>query len=462
MFLRRRALAVTLTSFLVLSVGGLVLGLERPAPARLTQLPGGTPEPPLAVPDKPDQRPVPPQLLPLPPLEVAPLPLAPEPPDPPVPVVTLRVRVVACAAPGEEIEYRICVENTSPVPAHHVLVRNPLPAHTRLVRAEPAPTTKEPDLQWYLGTLPGLACKEIVLTLQPIGTDDVKSCARVQYEHGQCVCIRIAGAAPAAPGLPGAPPPEKVIPPPKGKAKLALQIKGPEQRLVTEAATFTLTVTNPGDGAATNVLVNAALPDKIDFVSASAGGHQLVNSVAWLLGTLEAGASRTVELTVKAKAPGKYCVQAQALADNDVSAKAEACTVFKKGASAVLLRMEDTKDPVAVGEETSYLIVVLNQGEVPVTNIRIKATVPKEMEFVRATGPTDYRKGDLVKQGQVFLFAPVASLPPGEKASYEVFTRGLRPGDVRFRVELTADQLQGGGPVREEESTMLFQDDDPS
>jgi uncharacterized repeat protein (TIGR01451 family) len=57
------------------------------------------------------------------------------PEDPPVPVVAIRVRVVAAAAPEQEIQYRICVHNVSVADAHHVLVRNPLPPNARFVRA---------------------------------------------------------------------------------------------------------------------------------------------------------------------------------------------------------------------------------------------------------------------------------------------------------------------------------------
>src|SRR5262249_62229725 len=49
-----------------------------------------------------------------------PIPPAPCPADPPTPVVTVKVRVPACAAPGQELEYRIFVENCSPAEAHHV------------------------------------------------------------------------------------------------------------------------------------------------------------------------------------------------------------------------------------------------------------------------------------------------------------------------------------------------------
>jgi hypothetical protein len=41
---------------------------------------------------------------------------------------------------------------------------------------------------------------------------------------------------------------------------------------------------------------------------------------------------------------------------------------------------------------------------------------------------------------------------------YEIFVRALRTGDVRFKVEVTADQLKAGGPVHEEESTTIYTD----
>src|SRR5262249_20186756 len=68
------------------------------------------------------------------------------PTDPAAPLVRIKVRVPACAAPNEELEYRIHIENLGRTPAHHVIVRNPLPAHATFVRANPAPTTSDPVL----------------------------------------------------------------------------------------------------------------------------------------------------------------------------------------------------------------------------------------------------------------------------------------------------------------------------
>jgi uncharacterized repeat protein (TIGR01451 family) len=487
MRLFRRCLGLTL---LALLLARPTAAQGQAAPGRLTQFPG-TPEPPLARPlpgpgPTPETAPPPAgvPVLPAPPAEVGPAFPPPPPPvvgppvvkpahaEPPVPVVAIRVRVPACGAEGQELKYLICVDNTSPAAAHHVLVRVTLPANVHLARAEPPPVPQDGELLWALGTLPGLTCKEIWLVLVPAGTDEVKLCARVQFEHGQCVCTRVARAAPPAvvpvPVMPHAEEPakqpgkqpapeEKVKPAPKGEGRLKVTIKGPKQQLVKQPAAYTITLTNPGSGPATNTLITAAFPDKMKFVSATEGGRHLAGQVAWLPGTLEPGASKTVDVILTAEAPGELCVRAGALADNGLSDTAEACTVFK-GASAVLLKMVDTKDPIAVGEETSYVIEVVNQGSVPITNARIKAILPDELGLVDAKGPTDHRTGARVKEGQELLFEPYPSLPAEATIRYEVFAKGVRPGDARFRIVLTADQLQAGGPVREEESTMVFQD----
>jgi uncharacterized repeat protein (TIGR01451 family) len=386
------------------------------------------------------------------PCKTAPAVGTPFPHDPPVPVVTVRVRVPSTALAGEEVEYRIQVENCSSAAAHHVLIRNPVPANARYVRANPEPTRRTPALQWDLGTLQGGASCEIVLVLKAAAGAELTNCTRVQFEHGECVTTRIAGSAPPAPKTPSTKEPPVV---PGGKAKLSLAIIGPEQQYINMPAQYFITVKNPGTAAATNVLIAAKVPDGTTFVRADQNGQFADGQVAWVLATLEAGTSKTVELVLRAKSAGKICPKARTEADGGLKADAEFCTIFK-GASAVLLEMVDRQDPIPVGGDTSYPTMVLNQGHVPVTNIVIKAFIPTALEFIRAEGPAKFKLGDKTADHQVLLFEPLASLEPGAKAEYEVFVRARRAGDVRFTIELTADQLKTGGPVREQESTTIF------
>ena len=116
---------------------------------------------------------------------------------------------------------------------------------------------------------------------------------------------------------------------------------------------------------------------------------------------------------------------------------------------ALSLVVEDSEDPVEIGGTTAYLITVRNQGSSPVTSVRIQATAPAQEQVADATGPAKHRI-----DGQKVIYDPV-TLRAGETARYRVDVKALRAGDVRFKVQLTADQLIGG-PVEQQESTTIY------
>lgn len=469
----RTASKIVLGMWLVVGVGTSSRADTEPsrapihAPLRLPPSPGcGLAAPGLALPVPRVALPVPPMALPVPPVAVPPslmpplMPpmVPPSPADPPPPIVTIKVRVPVSAPVGKEVEYRLYIENSSPAAAHHVLIRNPLPANAKFVRSSPEPTQLMPELQWKLGTMHGGERRQIVLVLLPTDLGDLTNCARVQFEHGQCVTTRIA-ALPA----PGVLPPEIVEPgkqpamPAEGKLKLTMT--GPKEQYANLPATYSLTVSNTGKIPATNILLTAQVPAQMQFVSAGAGGKFVENQVAWILGNLEPGATRTVELVLRAQTAGKLCVRGRVLADRGLTDEAEICTIFQ-GTSALLLEVTDRKDPVAVGDEASYRIEIVNQGSAAASGVQVRALLPEAMSYVRAGG-VEAKLGERTPDGyQTLLFEPVKALAPGARLEIEIFAKALRPGDARFKVILSADQLERG-PVHEEESTMLFVENGP-
>jgi uncharacterized repeat protein (TIGR01451 family) len=455
-----------------------------------------------------------------------------DPQDPPVPVVVLSVRVPATTSAGQELIYHLCVENCSAAAAHHVVVRNPLPAGASFVRSDPQPSAREPELLWTLGTLEPGQRRDIVLVFSPTGTEDIKNCARVQFEHGQCVRTRIGRAelklqksgpsqgalfdalsyqltvtnsgdaeatgvkltdtlpagleavggknpliwdlgtlapgqsksveyqaaakapgrlcnrasAVAAGGLHAEAESCVMI----GEPRLGLTMVGPARRYLNMNAVYQLTVANSGTVPLGNITIINPLPAKTTFVSTSNGGRQADNEITWSIRSLPPGATRTVELALRSQEAGRVCNQAVARAERGLSAQAEACTDFI-GVSALLMEVVDTVDPVEVGAETSYVISVRNQGTVAATNIRIEAIVPEQMDVTRVTGPTDHRK-----DGRRIIFQSL-TLQAHSDGRYVVYVRAIKPGDVRFKVDLNADVLTSG-PVHEEESTTIYMD----
>jgi len=405
------------------------MNFAKAVPARTAQVVVPSREPPLA--GQPGEVPTPGIAGPAPP--------ACEPADPPTPVVSLRVRVPASAAAEQELEYHIRVENSSRAAAHHVIVRNPLPPNARYVRAKPEPSSREPELLWQLGTLEGCGRRDIVLVLSPTGTGDIQNCARVQFEHGQCVTTRIGAAGP---------PRISIAEPPRGQAKLELTKKGPEQRSVNVDATYQITVSNSGAAPAGNVTIIDTIPLQTAFVSASDNGQFTGNQVQWALGTLPASGRKTVQLVLRAHTAGEVINQATAAADAGLSARAETRTRFE-GAAGLTVDIDESDDPIEVGKEMSYTITVRNQGTQLATDVIVVATAPEQMNIVRGQGPSDNRK-----EFQKLIFQSLA-IPSGESARFVVTVRTLKPGDVRFRVDVSAKELTAG-PVHREESTTIY------
>jgi uncharacterized repeat protein (TIGR01451 family) len=346
-------------------------------------------------------------------------------------------------------------------------LKNPLPANATFVRADPPPEKVGNELQWKLGTVGGGAAREVVLVLQPTGPEDVKNCTRVQFEHGVCVTTRQAGYPHAAPPVVAPPvmPPATIEPPPPPKPKkqekprILMKIDGHKRQYVNLASHYFITVTNTGKTPATNVLVRAALPEQTRFERATERYEVAGSQVAWVLGDLEPGARRTVELVLTAQVEGTYCVRATAQADLGVTDQGEACTQFI-GVSALIIGLADRDDPLVVGGRTTYTVTIRNPGSAPVTNLKIKALLPPALKLLDVRGPGTYQLGAATPQGQWIETAPVARLAPQTSQTYEIWVEARQPVETRLRIEVSADQLDRG-PVIEEESTTLFQDDPP-
>ena len=369
---------------------------------------------------------------------------------PPPPVVKIMVRVPACADPGDAIKYCLCIENCSTAEAHHVMVKNALPENAKFVKSDPPPVKPGPELQWNLGTVGGGARREILLWLQPTNKEDVKNCARVQFEHGQCVVTRLSALPPGS-----RPPIIETVPdvPREGAALLDLEVKGPAENYANLPTKYLLIVTNKGKVKVTNTQVRALVSDKLKVNRLSAPGVDTRNLVEWNLGTIEPGATRALDLTLTALEKGEHCFSVALEADNGVKKELKICTKFV-GVSAMTLEMFDRSDPVFLGQKTSYPITIQNQGSEPLTNIRVRALVPDALKIDR-TEPL-FDKQEAIKGGMVIEFKAFPKIEVGHKVRYEVFVEAVRAGVTVFQIDVMANQLDR--PVVEQESTTIVDD----
>src|SRR5690606_14963771 len=106
------------------------------------------------------------------------------------------------------------------------------------------------------------------------------------------------------------------------------------------------------------------------------------------------------------------------------------------GIPAILLEVVDESDPIEVGQNETYTIIVTNQGSAPDTNIKVTVTLEDAMQYVSSSGPTTGRA-----EGKTITFAPLPSLAPKASATWKVVVKATAPGDVRFKTTLNSDEL---------------------
>jgi len=230
---------------------------------------------------------------------------------------------------------------------------------------------------------------------------------------------------------------------------LAISKSGPEKRYLGRSVTYEITVSNKGDASATELIVEDSLPMGTKFVSATGGGSVMQGKVVWNLGTLSAGSSRTVSLTLMPEKAGTVTntTMAKAACAEDVR---DSASTEVAGIPAVLLEVIDIDDPVEVGSQTTYVIVATNQGSSPGTNISIVCTLEDNEQYVSSSGAT---AGTL--KDDTVTFAPLRSLAPQAKATWRVVVKAVKAGDVRFKVIMNTDQIDR--PVQETEATHLYE-----
>jgi hypothetical protein len=317
------------------------------------------------------------------------------------PVIEFRQKMPAEIDADEPFPVEIFIRNTGKATAEAVVVTDVMGPQVTFVDADPSPAKGDGHLSWALGSLPAGAEQVIKVRLKAAATADPKFLHTIEVAYqGRGQNAR-----------------EGAI----RQAALELTVAPPDAAPVGTPLPIRITITNPGSTPARDVVLQSTLPDGL----AHRAGHDLENA----LGVIEAGQSRTLNLTVTPTAVGDFNAQLRLSAK---SAKSVEATARVKATPALLSLAVTAPPAVEANKPALFELLIGNDAADPKKAAELVVTLPKEVIFVRATDRGVY---DPVARTVKWDLGQVA---PGERRS--VVWNGIvkEPGKLSFAASLKA------------------------
>ena len=230
---------------------------------------------------------------------------------------------------------------------------------------------------------------------------------------------------------------------------LAITKNGPERQYLGRSLTYEITVVNKGDGVSKNTILQDSIPLDATAIEASAGADVSGSRLRWELGTIAPNSSKTVRVSYRPTKVGVYTSDTMAASNGaePVSSKTQTTVI---GIPIVRLDVVDLEDPVAVGENVTYVVTVANDGSAPDHNVRLTCQLEDRIQYISSSGATEASV-----MGHTISFTQLRTLAPNTKATWKIVCRAASPGGVRFKANMTSDILSR--PVEETEATYLYE-----
>jgi uncharacterized repeat protein (TIGR01451 family) len=280
---------------------------------------------------------------------------------------------------GGTLTYTLSYANNGNASGTSVVISDTLPASTTFVSATGGGTLSGSVVTWSLGTVnPGASgsVQLVVRVLSPLPNGTTITHATYSIDSAQT--NPVPGAA-VTTGVSSAP-------------ILALsQSDAPDPVNAGSNLTYTLAYGNSGNANATGAVLSAALPANTTYVSSTPAATVASGTATWTLGTVSAGASASVTLTVKVTSPlanGTVITASGAALDCNETAPVSAASITTTvgSAPALTLSITDAPDPVQAGANLTYTLVYGNNGNANASGVVLTAPVPSNTSFVSATG----------------------------------------------------------------------------
>jgi uncharacterized repeat protein (TIGR01451 family) len=279
---------------------------------------------------------------------------------------------------GSNLTYTFAYSNGGNANATATALSEPLPANTTYVSSAPAGTLSAGTVTWNLGTVNGGASGSVSLTVK-VASPLANGTLITSAPSIDCAETTPVAAAPVTTAVGSSP-------------VLNLTITdSPDPVAAGANLTYTIGVANNGNSNASSTVLTAAVPANTTFVSATAGGTQSAGTVTWDIGTVNVGASISVQLVVRVASPlasGTALTSGTLAVDCAETAAISGPTITTAVTSAPALSVSatDAPDPVQAGSNVTWTLAYANNGNADATGVVVSDTLPANTSFVSATG----------------------------------------------------------------------------
>src|SRR5262245_33658064 len=251
---------------------------------------------------------------------------------------------------GVPADYELVVKNQGANQVENVRVEAELPASSEFVAATPSSDVEEGTATWILDKLPAGQERRIKFQLKPMEEGSLEC-------HAMVTCVVVSGVNTTV-----------------TRPQVQLTMNGPREVALGQTAVFTLRVTNPGSGTATNVMVRDIVPTGFT--------HPAGEEIEYEVGNLAPGDTREVTLELTAKGAGTQKNYAQVIADGGLRHAAE---LPIRVLEPLLASTKTGPKRRYLERPATYSIEVKNPGSATASKISVVDEIPDGLILVEAT-----------------------------------------------------------------------------
>jgi uncharacterized repeat protein (TIGR01451 family) len=322
---------------------------------------------------------------------------------------------------GKPTGFRVTIRNTGNVPASDVEIHDMVPKGTRLLGTAPQAIANERgEIIWTVGTVPPGEERNVEMQLMPMTEGEIGSVATVLF-RADATAHAIAT-----------------------RPQLVVETTGPSQVLIGEQVMLTITVSNPGTGVATGVVLAEQIPAGLR--------HPAGTELEYEVGDLKPGETRKLELPLVAQRAGPVSNRLSVRGEGNL--KADDKFDLEVIAPQLDVGMEGPKRRY-LERQATYQVSVTNPGTASAKQVELVANLPAGLKFVSANNAGYYEESTRTVRWRL------EELPANETGTVELVTMPIEPGRQAIRLRGTAQN--GLNVVKEQPvviegiAAMLFQ-----